>query len=138
MITKLLSVDPEMLGIEERTRGNTCISQEVGNRVDFMGAVRVQRSGTGRSCQEEEGIQGKTAKMEGYLKDGMKTKCCGNILKYMKLTLTKSPNNSGDTVPTGHPLSPNESCSSRSKLHPIELLSKGVPYGKPSKHLGCC
>ena len=58
MITKLLSVDPEKLGIEEWTRGNTWISQEVGNRVDFISAVRVQRSGTGGSCQEEEGIQG--------------------------------------------------------------------------------
>lgn len=56
MITKLLSVDPEKLGIEEWTRGNTWISQEVGNKVDFISAVRVQRSGTGGSCQEEEGI----------------------------------------------------------------------------------
>lgn len=53
MITKLLSVDPEMLGIEERTREIKWISQEIGNRVDFMGAVRVQRSGTGGSYQED-------------------------------------------------------------------------------------
>jgi hypothetical protein len=47
-----------------------------------------------------------------------------------------SLNNTGDKVPNGHHLSPNEGSGFRTRLHPIELLAKGVPQ-KSSYKPGC-
>lgn len=40
MRMNLQSVDPEKLGIRERTKGDTWISLGWGNRIDFMGGLR--------------------------------------------------------------------------------------------------
>ena len=40
-------------------------------------------------------------------------------------------------APNGHLLSPNETSSSGSRLHLMELLAKGVPY-EPSNNAGYC
>ena len=43
----------------------------------------------------------------------------------------------GDRVPSGNLLSPNESSSIRTGLHPIELLTKSVLRNSPNNP-GCC
>ena len=63
------------------------------------------------------------AKIYGYLKGGIETKCSSDFLKYMWAILKKSPKNEGDGVPTSHLLSPNDGSSTRTELNPIELLA---------------
>lgn len=72
-------------------------------------------------------MQGETAGTERRLKDSIEMWCRGKSLKSTKAILMKSPNNGGNGVPTGQLLSPNKSSSTRTGLHSIELLAKGVP-----------
>lgn len=74
---------------------------------------------------------GETAGIESHLRNGMRNFCSGNFINYMKAVLMKSPNG-GNGVPTGHLLSPNEASRTRTCLHSIELLAKGVPWISPN------
>lgn len=56
----------------------------------------------------------------------METQYSGNLLKYMKAIRRKSPNSEDDRVPTRNLLSPSEASSTKTGLHPILLLAKGV------------
>lgn len=50
-----------------------------------------------------KGIQGEMTRIEGHLRDYMKTQFShGNFLKYMKMILTKSSKTEEGRVPTGH------------------------------------
>ena len=55
-----------------------------------------------------------------------------NILKYMKAILIKSPNNEGNTVLTGHLLSPSKALSASTGLHAIPQTTQAV-----AKTIGC-
>jgi hypothetical protein len=56
----------------------------------------------------------------------MESQYNGNFLKYVKAVQRKSPNSEEDRGPIRNLLSPNEASSTRTGLHPIELLAKGV------------
>lgn len=48
MITKLLSIDPEILGIVEVVRKDTWIFLGMGSKIDFMGRLEQGRCMGGR------------------------------------------------------------------------------------------
>lgn len=52
----------------------------------------------------------------------------GNFLKYMKVTLMRSPNNEEDTSLTGHLLLVNTAPSIRIGLHSMKLFAEKAPY----------
>lgn len=61
---------------------------------------------------------------KGNLRNSMETQYSRNFLKYRNSILMEFPNNKGDRVPTGHLLSSKEASSTRTGLHPIELLTQ--------------
>ena len=67
--------------------------------------------GWGRKMRLREEIQEETARVEGHLRENMRTYCSGNIIKYIKVILMNSPNNEEDRVPTHYLLSLNKSLS---------------------------
>lgn len=115
------------------------ISLRVRNRAEFMSSLGVwelkwrirwrgeERWGWKRECGERQ----------LDLRGGIEISCSQNFLKYMKTILMKSPNNEGYRVPTVYFLSPNEASNSKTGLHWLELLVKGVSWISPN-NAGCC
>lgn len=54
------------------------------------------------------------------------------LYTYIKTIEMKSPNSKRDRTPTSHFLSPNKASSTRTGLHLVELLGKGVPWESPN------
>jgi hypothetical protein len=73
-----------------------------------------------------------------HLNNDMETYCSGNFLQHTKVILMRSPNEGGGyRASIGHLLSPNEASSSRTGLHSIEFLAKGIQWKSPNNP-GCC
>lgn len=66
-----------------------------------------------------------------HFRGGIRTQCNGHILKYIKATLIKSPNNEGHRVPIRHHLPPNLSSSMRTGLMQVRYRAA------VDKKMGC-
>lgn len=71
----------------------------------------------------------------GHLMVGMKT-ISWNFIKYIKVTLIRTPSNGWYGDLTGHLLYPGKVCSGSIRLHSTEFLAKEVPW-KSRNNGGC-
>ena len=88
-------------------------------------------NGVGREMGDGDGVKRKYGDQELELRGVMEKKPSVVGISNMKVTLVKLPNNEGDKVPISSLLLPREASSTGTRLHPIELLAKGVQWKSP-------